>query len=55
MFPARFLMPWEMLEMDFQDTKRTTLAGNRNVLVVVDRALKFLFPYALPSKESLGC
>lgn len=54
MLPARLLQPWEVLEIDIQDMKVTSKEGNRYVLVIVDRASKFLVAYALPSKEALG-
>ena len=47
MMPARFLRPWEVLEMDIQDLKHESQDGNRYLLVVVDRASKFLFAYPL--------
>ena len=54
MMPARFLRPWEVLEMDIQDLKQESQDGNRYLLVVVDRASKFLFAYPLPSKDAVG-
>jgi len=54
MLPATFLRPFEVLEMDIQDMKVVSEAGNRYLLVVVDRATKFLLAYPLPSKGSLG-
>ena len=54
MLPARFLHPWEVLEMDIQDMKVTSSQGNRYLLVVVDRATKFLSAAPLPTKEALG-
>ena len=54
MLPARFLHPWEVLEMDIQDMKVTSHKGNRYLLVVVDRATKFLSAFPLPTKEALG-
>lgn len=52
--PARFLRPWEVLEMDIQGLKQESRAGNRYLLVVVERASRFLFVYPLPSKGALG-
>ena len=49
---ARFLRPWEILEVDIQYLKQESQDGNRYLLVVVDRASKLLFAYPLPSK---GC
>lgn len=54
MMPAKFLRPWEVLEMDIQDPKQESQGGNRYLLVVVDRARKFLFAYPLPSKDAVG-
>ena len=53
MLPARFLKPWEVLEMDIQDLHQVSSAGNRYLLVVVDRASKFLFGYPLQTKGAL--
>ena len=53
MMPARFLRPWEVLEMDIQDFHQVSSNGNRYLLVVVDRASKFLFGYPLASKGAL--
>lgn len=52
--PARFLRPWEVLEIDILDMKVTSNKGNRYLLVIVDRATKFLFAFPLPTKETLG-
>ena len=54
MLPARFLRAWEVLEMDILDMKVVSSKGNRYLLVVVDRASKFLFAFALPTKETVG-
>ena len=54
MLPARFLKPWEVLEMDIHDMGARSEAGNRLLLVVVDRASKFLFAYPLPNKKAEG-
>ena len=54
MLPARFLKPWEVLEMDIHDMGARSEAGNRLLLVVVDRASKFLFAYPLPNKRAEG-
>ena len=50
MLPARFLQPWEVLEMNIHDMGVRLAAGNKNLLVVVDRASKFRFAYPLPHK-----
>ncbi|CAB1114741.1 unnamed protein product [Ectocarpus sp. CCAP 1310/34] len=44
----------EVLHMDIQDMKVTSEKGNRYLLVVVDRASKFLTAFPLPSKDALG-
>ena len=54
MMPARLLQPWEVLEIDIQDMKVTSDKNNRYLLVVVDRASKFLAAFPLPSKEAIG-
>ena len=54
MMPVKFLRPWEVLEMDTQDLKQKSQDGNRYLLVVVDRASKFLFADPLPSKNAVG-
>ena len=54
MLPARFLEPWEVLEVDLQRFPNTSEAGNEYLLLVVDKASKFLFGYPLPSKEAHG-
>ena len=52
MLPARFLKPGEVLEMDIHDMGARSEAGNRLLLVIVDRASKFLFTYPLPDKSA---
>ena len=52
MLPARFLKPWEVLEMDIHDMGTRSEAGNRHLLVVVNRASKFLFAYPLLNKAA---
>ena len=52
MLPSRFLQPWEVLEIDFQDMHRTSASGNRYILLIVDRASKFLFAFPTPTKEA---
>ena len=54
MMPARLLQPWEVLEMDLQDMKVTSDKGNRYLLVVVDRASKFVSAFPLPAKDAIG-
>ena len=54
MMPARLLQPWEVLQMDIQDMKVRSERGNQYLLVVVDRASKFLAAFPLPSKDAFG-
>ena len=48
MLPARFLKPWEVLEMDIHGMGARSEAGNKHLLVAVYRASKFRFAYPLP-------
>ncbi|CAM9802818.1 unnamed protein product, partial [Sphacelaria rigidula] len=41
--PARFLRAWEVLEMDISDMKQVSASGNWYLLIIVNRATKFLF------------
>ena len=50
--PARFLKPWEVLEMDIHDIGARSEAGNKHLLVIVDRASKFLFACPLPKETA---
>ncbi|CAN0071951.1 unnamed protein product, partial [Sphacelaria rigidula] len=43
MRPARFLRACEVLKMDISDMKQASASGNRYLLIIVDRATKFLF------------
>lgn len=52
--PARFLLLWEMIEIDFQAMGETSEAGSKYLLVVEDKASTFLFAYLLPTKEAVG-
>ena len=52
MLPARFLKPWEVLEMEIHDMGARSEAGNKHLLVIVDRASKFLFAYPLPNRTA---
>ena len=54
MLPSRFLRPGEVLEVDIQDMGVKSDAGNKVVLVAVDKASKFLFAFPLPTKEAIG-
>ena len=44
--PARLLWPWKVFEMNLQDIKQVSSAGNRYLLVVVDRASR---PVCIPA------
>eukprot|EP00752_Nemacystus_decipiens_P015644 g13961.t1 len=50
-FTAR---PWEVLQIDIQDMKVKSEKGNQYLLVVVDRASKFLAAFPLPNKDALS-
>ena len=52
MLPARFLKPWEVFEVDIYDIGARSEAGNKYLLVVVDRVSELLFAYALPNKTA---
>ena len=52
MMPARFLPPWEVLEMDIQELKQESQEENTYVLVV-DRTSKLLLAYPFPSDAYL--
>jgi len=54
MMPARLLQPWEVLQMDIQDMKVKSEKGNQYLLVVVDRASKFLAAFPLATKDALS-
>lgn len=54
MMLARLLWLWEALKMDTQDMKRESNSGDRYLLVVANRARKFLFASPLASKEAVG-
>lgn len=47
------LTPWEALEMDILNMKVTSHKGNRYLLVVIDRATKFLFASPPTTKKTL--
>ena len=53
MLPSRFLQPGEVLEVDIQDMGVKSDAGNKVLLVAVDKASKFLFALPLPTKKAL--
>ena len=54
MLPSRFLRPGEVLEFDMQDMGVKSDAGNKALLVAVDKASKFLFAFPLPTKVAIG-
>ena len=54
MMPAWLLWPWEVHEMHLQDMKQVSSAGNRCMLILVDRASTLVFAYPLESKDSVG-
>ena len=54
MMPTPLLWPWKVLEMDLDDMKHVSSAGNRYLLVIVDRASRLLFAYPLESKDSVA-
>ena len=43
----------EVLEVDIQDMGVKSDAGNKVLLVAVDKASKFLFAFSLPTKEGI--
>lgn len=53
--PTRCLKPWEMLQRDIQDLHKVSAAGNRYLLVVMERARKYflLFAYPLQTKGAV--
>ena len=53
MLSARFLRRWAVLELDIRNFHQVSSNGNRYLLVVVDRASKFLFGYPLASKGAM--
>ena len=53
MLPSRFLRPGEVLEVDIQDMGVKSDAGNKVLLVAVDKASKFLFAFSLPTKRAI--
>ena len=48
--PGRAVEPWETLEVDMLSMGAISRAGNKYVLLVVDRASRFPFRFILPSK-----
>ena len=54
MFPARFLRPWDVLEADVLDMHEKSESDNRYLLLVINRASKFVFAFPLKTKEAEG-
>ena len=54
MLPGRPLEPWDELEIDVLKIDTTLISGNKYILLVVDRASKFLFGFPLATKEEIG-
>ena len=52
MLHARYLEPWEVLEVDLRRIPNTSEAGNEYLLLAVDKTSRFLFAYPLTSKEA---
>ena len=52
MLPARFLQPWEVLEMNIHDMGAISEPENKHLLIKVDRVSKFLLAYPLPNKTA---
>lgn len=51
---ARFIKPWDVLEIDIQDFHVESSAGNRYLLLVVDHAVKSAFALPLVTKVAEG-
>ena len=51
MLPARYLEPWEVLEVDFLRIPNTSETGSEYLLLIVDKASRFLIAHLLASKE----
>ena len=54
MLPARYLEPWEILEVDLLRIPNKSETGNEYLLPVADKASRFLFAYPLPSTGAQG-
>lgn len=54
MLPSRFLRPGGVPEMGIQDMGELSEAGNRYLLVAVDKGSTVLFTFPIPPKETLG-
>ena len=53
MLPARFLEPWEVLEIDIQNMRHASAGANKYLLLVVDKTSKCPFAYPIASKEAI--
>ena len=53
MMPAKFLRPWEVLELEILELDQETQTRNRCPVGVVDIASTFLFEHPLPLKGGL--
>ena len=49
---ARAVEPWEVLEVDLLRIGTTSLAGNKYILLAVDKASKFPFAFPTPTKRA---
>ena len=55
MLPARYLEPWEVLQVGLLRILNTSETGNEYLLLVVDKpSFRFQYPSPLPSKEAQG-
>ncbi|CAM9973671.1 unnamed protein product [Choristocarpus tenellus] len=54
MLPAKFLEPWDILEMDLQDVGHISTKGKKYMLIVIDRASRFPFAFPMASKDATG-
>lgn len=54
MLPAKYLRPWELLEMDIQNMPQESVEGHKYMLLIVDRASRFPFACPLKTKEAVG-
>lgn len=53
MLPARFLLPWDVLEIYLlHDMENKSKDGDKFMLLVVARASKLILPFPLPSEMS---
>lgn len=50
--PAKFVQPWEIIEIDFQDMVIKFSMGNRCLLLTIDKASRYLFTYPIKTREA---